>query len=64
VLILAPYWVSYPEIVGLADAKPVYVETDESTGFTASVDQLRAAVTPKTRMLILNSPSNPTGSVR
>jgi len=63
VIIPAPYWVSYPEIVGLADAKPVYVHTDESTGFTASVDQLRAAVTPRTRMLILNSPSNPTGGV-
>ncbi|MGC8864045.1 MAG: pyridoxal phosphate-dependent aminotransferase, partial [Armatimonadota bacterium] len=63
VIIPAPYWVSYPEIVGLADAKPIYVQTDESTGFTASVDQLRAAVTPRTRMLILNSPSNPTGGV-
>jgi len=63
VIIPAPYWVSYPEIVGLADGKPVYVQTDESTGFTASIDQLRAAVTPKTRMLILNSPSNPTGGV-
>ncbi|MCX8052758.1 MAG: pyridoxal phosphate-dependent aminotransferase [Armatimonadetes bacterium] len=63
VIILSPYWVSYPEIVGLADAKPVYVETDESTGFTASVDQIREAVTPRTRMLILNSPSNPTGGV-
>jgi aspartate aminotransferase len=63
VIIPAPYWVSYPEIVGLAGAKPVYVETDESTGFTASIDQLRATVTPKTRMLILNSPSNPTGGV-
>lgn len=63
VIIPAPYWVSYPEIVGMADAKPVYVETDESTGFTMTIDQLRAAVTPKTRMLILNSPSNPTGGV-
>lgn len=63
VIIPAPYWVSYPEIVGLADGKPVYVETDESTGFTVPIDKLRAAVTPKTRMLILNSPSNPTGGV-
>ena len=63
VIIPAPYWVSYPEIVGLADGKPVYVGTDESTGFTAPIDKLRAAVTPKTRMLILNSPSNPTGGV-
>ncbi len=63
VIVPAPYWVSYPEIVGMADAKMVCVETNESTGFTMSIDQLRAAVTPKTRMLILNSPSNPTGGV-
>lgn len=63
VIIPAPYWVSYPEMVKMADARCVYIETDESTGFTASVEQLRAAVTPKTRMLILNSPSNPTGGV-
>jgi len=63
VIIPAPYWVSYPEIVGMADGKPVYVHTDESTGFTMSIEQLRDAVTPKTRMLILNSPSNPTGGV-
>jgi len=63
VIIPAPYWVSYPEIVGLADGKSVYIETDESTGFTVPIDRLRAAVTPKTRMLILNSPSNPTGGI-
>jgi len=63
VIIPTPYWVSYPEIVGMADGKPVYVHTDESTGFTMSIEQLRDAVTPKTRMLILNSPSNPTGGV-
>jgi len=63
VIIPAPYWVSYPEIVGMADGKSVYIETDESTGFTASIDQIRAAVTPRTKMLILNSPSNPTGGV-
>ena len=63
VIIPAPYWVSYPEMVGMADGKPVYVNTDESTGFTMSIEQLRDAVTPKTRMLILNSPSNPTGGV-
>lgn len=59
----APYWVSYPEIVGMAEGKCVIVETDESAGFTMSIDQLRAAITPKTKMLILNSPSNPTGGV-
>ena len=63
VIILAPYWVSYPEMVKMADGVPVYIETDESTGFTATIEQLRAAVTPKTRMLILNSPSNPTGGI-
>lgn len=63
VIIPAPYWVSYPEIVGMAEGKCVYIETDESTGFTAPIDKLRAAVTPKTKMLILNSPSNPTGGV-
>jgi aspartate aminotransferase len=63
VIIPAPYWVSYPEIVGMAEGKPVYIETDESTGFTVPIDVLRAAITPKTKMLILNSPSNPTGGV-
>ncbi|MHB9035136.1 MAG: pyridoxal phosphate-dependent aminotransferase [Armatimonadota bacterium] len=63
VIIPAPYWVSYPEIVGMAGGKCIYVDTDESTGFTAPIDKLRAAVTDKTKMLILNSPSNPTGGV-
>ncbi|MCE5321732.1 pyridoxal phosphate-dependent aminotransferase [bacterium] len=63
VIIPAPYWVSYPEIVGLAGGKCVYVDADESTGFTVPIEKLRAAVTDKTRMLILNSPSNPTGGV-
>ncbi len=63
VIIPAPYWVSYPEMVNMAEGKCVFIKTDESTGFTASVDQLREAITPKTRMLILNSPSNPTGGV-
>jgi len=63
VIFPAPYWVSYPEMVKIADGVPVYVESDDSTGFTVPIDRLRAAVTPKTRMLILNSPSNPTGGV-
>jgi aspartate aminotransferase len=63
VIIPAPYWVSYPEIVGMAEGKPVYVSADESTGFTLPIEKLREAVTPKTKMLILNSPSNPTGGV-
>jgi len=63
VIIPAPYWVSYPEIVKMAEGTSVYIDTDESTGFTVPIDALRAAVTPKTKMLILNSPSNPTGGV-
>ncbi|MCL5104696.1 MAG: pyridoxal phosphate-dependent aminotransferase [Armatimonadetes bacterium] len=63
VIIPAPYWVSYPEIVGMADGKAVYVSADESTDFTVPIDLLRSVVTPKTKMLILNSPSNPTGGV-
>ncbi len=63
VIIPAPYWVSYPEIVGMAGGKCVYIDTDESTGFTVPVEKLAQHVTDKTRMLILNSPSNPTGGV-
>ena len=63
VIIPTPYWVSYPEIVKMAEGVCVYVETDESTGFTMSIDALKSAVTSKTRMLILNSPSNPTGGI-
>ncbi len=63
-IIPAPYWVSYPEQVKLADGVPVYVRTDETTGFRMTPDMLRQAVTPKTKILILNSPpSNPTGGV-
>jgi aspartate aminotransferase len=63
VIIPSPYWVSYPEMVMLAGGVPVYIPTDESTGFRMTPDQLRSAVTPKTKLLILNSPSNPTGAV-
>ncbi len=63
VIIPAPYWVSYPEIVKLAGGEPVIVETTEADGYKLTPDRLRAAVTPKTRLLILNSPSNPTGMV-
>ena len=62
-LIPTPYWVSYPEIVKLAQAEPVFVPTDEKTGFKISPGQLEAAVNSKTRVLILNSPANPTGAV-
>ncbi len=62
VIIPAPYWVSYPDQVLLNDAIPVIVETTEKTGFKITAAQLEAAITPKTRAFILNSPSNPTGS--
>ena len=63
VIIPAPYWLSYPEMVKLAGAKPVIVETSDKTEFKVTPAQLRAAITPRTRLFILNSPSNPTGSV-
>jgi aspartate aminotransferase len=63
VIIPAPYWVSYPEMVRLAGAEPVFVPTNESTGFKMTPSQLRQAITARTRLVILNSPSNPTGAV-
>jgi aspartate aminotransferase len=63
VVIPAPYWLSYPEMVKLAGAKPVIVQTSDKTEFKMTPEQLRAAITPRTRLLILNSPSNPTGTV-
>lgn len=63
VIIPAPYWVTYPELVKYAGATPVIIETDEIGGFKITADQLQAAITPKTKMLILTTPSNPTGSV-
>jgi aspartate aminotransferase len=63
VLVPSPYWVSYPEQVKLLDGVPVAVETDEATGFDLDVNRLRAAVTAKTKVLVLNSPNNPTGAV-
>ncbi len=62
VIIPAPYWVSYPEIVSLAGATPVPVETTMESGFKLSAEALDKAITPKTKWLILNSPSNPTGA--
>lgn len=61
VIIPAPYWVSYPDIVKLADATPVIVEGDISQSFKISADQLEQAITDKTRLFIINSPSNPSG---
>jgi len=63
VLLTAPYWVTYPEAVALAGGVPVVVETTAATGFRASVEQLEAARTPRTKALVFVSPSNPTGAV-
>ncbi len=63
VLLPEPCWVSYPQMVKLASAVPVFVPTTAETGFKLTPEQLKAAITDKTRLLILNSPANPTGSV-
>ncbi|MBP3789011.1 MAG: pyridoxal phosphate-dependent aminotransferase [Prevotella sp.] len=63
VIIPAPYWVSYPQMVKLAGGEPVIVEATFEQNFKMTPEQLEAAITPKTRMIILCSPSNPTGSV-
>ena len=63
VIIVAPYWVSYLEQVRLAGGKTVIIETDEKTAFKATPEQLEKAITPRTRLFIHNSPSNPTGTV-
>jgi aspartate aminotransferase len=62
VIIPGPYWVSYPDQVVLAGGTPVFIMTDEKTGFKITPEQLEKAITPKTKYLILNSPCNPTGS--
>ncbi len=62
VLIGAPYWVSYPELVQLADGVPTFVETEESNSFKLTIESLEKAVTKKTKAMILNSPNNPTGT--
>lgn len=61
VIIPAPYWVSYPDMVLLADGKPVFISTDITDNFKIRPEQLEQAITPKTRLVVLNSPSNPTG---
>jgi aspartate aminotransferase len=63
VIIPAPYWVTYPELVKYSGGTPVIIETDDTSGFKITAEQLKAAITPKTKMLILTSPSNPTGAV-
>lgn len=61
VIIPAPYWVSYPDMVLLADGVPVIIEAPQSQQFKITPEQLKAAITPKTRLFVINSPSNPTG---
>lgn len=63
VIIPAPYWVSYPDMVLLADGKPVIVEAGIEQGFKITPEQLAQAITPATRLFVINSPSNPTGAV-
>ena len=63
VIIPAPYWVSYPEMVKFAEGKPVFIEGLEKNGFKITAEQLQKAITPKTKVLLLNSPSNPIGSI-
>ncbi|MBP8613848.1 MAG: pyridoxal phosphate-dependent aminotransferase, partial [Firmicutes bacterium] len=63
VIVPAPYWVSYPEMVNLAGGKPVILPTSIETGFKITAKQLEESLTPKTSLLILNTPSNPTGAI-
>lgn len=63
VIIPAPYWVTYPEIVKYSEGVPVFIETDDASEFKITPKQLKNAITDKTKVLLLNSPSNPTGSV-
>ena len=63
VIVPAPFWVSYPEMVKIADGVPVVIETKEEDEFKFTAEQFEKAITPKTRALVLNSPSNPTGMV-
>ncbi len=63
VIIPTPYWLTYPEVVKVCGGVPVYVEASKENNYKMTAEQLKAAITPKTKMLIFNSPSNPTGSV-
>jgi len=63
VIIPAPYWVSYPEMVKLADGVPVFVYADETTGFVPTIDAIREKISARTRAIVVNSPCNPTGAV-
>jgi aspartate aminotransferase len=63
VIVPAPYWVSYPEMVKLAGGTAKYITTEMEDGFKITAEQFKEAITDKTRMVILNSPSNPTGAI-
>ena len=63
IIVPIPYWVSYPEMIKMADAVPVFIECSEKNEFKLEIDELIKAITPKTKALLLNSPSNPTGSI-
>lgn len=63
VILGAPYWTSYPDIIGVCGGKPVVIATTAEAGFAITADQLRAAITPRSRWLLLNSPGNPSGAV-
>lgn len=63
VIVPNPYWVSYPELIRLADGKPVFVESDEGSSYKFTKENLEKAVTEKTKAIILNTPNNPTGTI-
>lgn len=63
VIVPAPFWVSYSEMIKLSEGIPVYVRTSVETDFKATAEQIEAAITPKTRMIMFNSPNNPSGSI-
>src|ERR1700677_1642679 len=63
VIIPAPYWLSYPEMVRIAGATPVFVQTSEANGWKMTAEEFEGAMTPRTKMVIINSPGNPTGSM-
>jgi aspartate aminotransferase len=63
VIVLAPFWTTYPESIALAGGVPIFVSSDETSGFRSTVEELEAAWTPRTKVLLFVSPSNPTGAV-
>lgn len=63
IIIPAPYWLSYPEMAKLAEATPIFIDTDEKTNFKIQANDLKKAISKKTKAIIINSPSNPTGCV-